>query len=171
MAYKMRVQPKITLLLITSLLILFVSLFACCGSKEVGFGIYLVDNGELVLSERHVEAYYGDSHTIALNEEGIEKWNSYMTWETIPKQKDSLHNKDFVLKIEGKEIYGGKFYSGASSMSYSGVVIMDAIIELDNDNNTIRIKFGYPAPSFGEGEDPRNAPEVIDFLEKQGLLR
>ncbi|UCB42285.1 MAG: hypothetical protein JSV77_07400 [Dehalococcoidales bacterium] len=171
MVYKMRVKLNISLLLITSLMVSFMSLLAGCGGEEVGFGIYLVDNGELVLSERHIDAYYGDTHTIELNEDGIRKWNSYMTWETIPKQKDSLHNKDFALKIEGKEIYGGKFYSGASSMSYSGVVIMDAIIELDNDRNTIRIQFGYPAPTFGEGEDPRDAPEVIDFLEKQGLLR
>ncbi len=171
MVYKMCAKPKISLLLITSLLLSFVSLLACCGSEEVGFGIYLIDSGELVLSEHHIEAYYGDTHTIELNEEGIRKWNSYMTWETIPKLADSLYSRDFVLKIEGKEIYRGKFSSMVSSTIYPGVVIMDAIIELDNDNNTIRIEFGYPGPAFGTGEDPRNAPEVIDFFEKQGLLR
>ena len=171
MVYKMRVKPKISLLLITALLLSFVGILACCGGEEVGFGIYLIDNGELVLSEHHIEAYYGDTHTIELNEKGIRKWNSYMTWETTPKLADSLYSRDFVLKIDGEEIYRGKFYSMVSSATYPGVVIMDAIIELDNDNNTIRIEFGYPLPGFGTGEDPRNAPEVIDFLEKQGLLR
>ena len=171
MVYKMRVKPKISLLLITSLLILFFNLLAGCGGEEVGFGIYLLDNDELVLSEHHIEVYYEDTHNIELNEEGIQKWNSYMTWETIPKQTESLHSRDFVLKIKGEEIYRGKFYSMVSSISYSGVVVMDALIELDSDHNTIRIEFGYPTPAFAEGEDPRNAPEVIDFLDKHGLLR
>ena len=151
---------------------------SCDSGEEPCFGIYLVDSRELVLSEHHIKAYrrdtqfYGDdTHVIELNEEGIQKWNSYMTWETIPKQADSLHSRDFVLKVEGKEIYQGKFYSGVSSASYPGVVIMDAVIELDNDHNTIRIEFGYPGSGFATGEDPRNSPEVIDFFEKQGLLK
>ena len=131
------------------------------------------------MSERHIQAYRRgvhfyeddtDTHVIELNEEGIEKWNSYMAYESIPKLSETLYQRDFVLKIEGEEIYRGKFYSMVSSMSYGGVVILDALVELDNDHNYIRIDYGYPTPSFATGEDPRNSSEIIDCLERLGLL-
>ena len=74
----------LTFLLITSVL--------SCGIEEdisvdePGFGIYLADTGELVLSEQHIKAYHRnvhltvseeeDTHAIELNQAGIEKWNS-----------------------------------------------------------------------------------------------
>lgn len=149
-----------------------------CGDEPC-FGIYLVDSGELVLSEQHIKAYrrgmhfYVDdteTHVIELNEEGISRWNSFMTYESIPKLTDSLCYRDFVLKIEGEEIYRGQFYSMASSTGYGGVVILDALFKLDNDNNCLWISYGYAWPELDPEEDPRNSPEVIDFLEQRGLL-
>jgi hypothetical protein len=147
---------------------------------EPCFAIYLVDSGELVLSEQHIKAYrrvtqfYEDdteTHIIELNEKGIEKWNSYMTHESTPELNETLYKRDFVVEIDREEIYRGKFYSMLSSMSYEGVVILDALIELDDDHNYIRIDWGYPTPRFATGEDPRNSPEIIDCLEKRGLLK
>ena len=152
-----------------TLVFTFICLSACNNNEPV-FGIYLVDSGELVLSEHHIEAYYQDSHIIELNKEGIEKWNSYMTYEGIPKLKDTLYTVDFVVKLKDKEIYGGKFYSGASSASYSGVVILDALMKLDESRNTISINFGY-GPVLDAGEDPRNNQEVLNYLDSQGLLK
>ncbi|HEY41196.1 MAG TPA: hypothetical protein G4O18_04985 [Dehalococcoidia bacterium] len=187
----MNLVKKTFLPLAVIILVSSIALMACGGEEEAGFnnssadngaepgfGIYLVDSGELVLSEYHIKAYRRgvqfyddvDTHVIELNEEGIEKWNSYMTYESIPKLADSLYSRDFILKIEGEEIYGGKFYSMVSSMSYGGVVILDALVELDNDHNYIRIDYGYPTPGFATGEDPRNSPEVIDYLERRSLL-
>ncbi len=153
--------------LILTLLLAFACLSAC--NNEPGFGIYLVDSGELVLSEHHIKAYYKDSHTIELNEEGIEKWNSYMTYGGIPKLQETLYQDDFVVKLKGKEIYRGKFYSMVSSLSYSGVVILDALMKLDESHNTIVIDWGY-GPVLHTGEDPRNNQEVFDYLENKGLL-
>jgi len=147
---------------------------------EPGFGIYLVDNGELVLSEQHIKAYYRnihlteaeeDTHAIELNKAGIEKWNSYMDYEGIPKLQDTLFKRDFAVRIEGKEIYRGKFYSMVSSSTYDRVVILDALLKLDEDNNRIYISYGYPASLFASSEDPRNSPEIISFLDKEGLLK
>lgn len=140
----------------------------CDGGEEVGFGIFLVDSGELVLSEQHIKAYHKDTHEIELNEEGIEKWNSYLTYETFPKL-GGLFSKDFLITIEGTEVYRGKFCSMASSLSYPGVIILDTLLALDSKNNTIRIEFGYPWPSSPE-EDPRNSSDVIYFFEERGLL-
>jgi len=139
-----KIPKKIFLLLVAALILSLSSLIACNSGEDIGFGIYLIDSGELVLSEHHIEVYHKDTHTIELNEEGIGKWNSYMTYETIPKLKDTLFSRDFVLKIGGEEIYRGKFYSAASSTNYSGVVIMDALVSLNEVNNAIRIEFGYP---------------------------
>ena len=142
----------------------------CDRGEEVAFGIFLVDSGELVLSEQHIKAYHKDTHKIELNVDGIQKWNSYMTYQTIPKLDDSLYSRDFMLRIEGKEIYRGKFYSSVSSASCSEVVILDALVKLDESNNTILIEYGYAWPVASNEEDPRNSPEVISYLEKQGLL-
>ncbi len=133
-----------------------------------------------MLSEQHIKAYYRNvhlteakeaTHAIELNEAGIEKWNSYMTYEAIPKLKDTLFGRDFVLKIEGKEIYRGKFYSSVSSASYDGVAILDALFKLNEGNNRILILSDYPWQVSNSEEDPRNSPEVINFLAKQGLLK
>ncbi len=154
------------------LLMLFITgSLACVGNDKTEFGIYLADSGELVLSEKHIKAYYPDAHTLELNEQGIEKWNSYLTYTTIPKLDQCLFLKDFVLKIKGDEIYRGKFYSAVSSISYSGIVIMDALFKLDSTNSTIWIKNSYPG-SFSENQDdPRNDLRIIEFFEKKGLLK
>lgn len=156
------------------LLPLLVSLalaWACVSDQNPGFGIYLVDSGELVLSEDHIKTYYQDTHTIELNEAGVEKWNSYMTYTAIPKLDACLFSEDFVLKVEGDEIYRGKFYSMASSITCPGVVIMDALLKLDAAHNTITIELGHPGPSPDDGEDPRDNPRVIRFFERKGLLK
>ena len=57
-----------------------------------------------------------------------------------------------------------------SSASYLGIVIMDAIIMLGDNGNTVSIEFGYAWPPSDTEEDPRNSPEVLDFLKKEGLL-
>ena len=134
-----------------------------------------------MLSEQHIKAYHRnvhltvseeeDTHAIELNQAGIEKWNSYMTYEGIPQLKDTLYKRDFVIKVKGKEIYGGKFYSGLSSTIYDGIIILDTIMKLGGERNCIYISNGYfEGRSFSE-KDPRNSPEVIDFLDKQGLLK
>ena len=109
-----------------------------------GFGIYLADSGELLLSDAHIVAFNSVNNTFELNEIGIERWNSHLDFQTIPKLNDSLFSQDFVIIIEGTEIAKGKFWSSVSSGIYSGIVILDALIKLDSNHNTIRLGSGYP---------------------------
>lgn len=162
------ITNKTSILLITTLFLLTSLLLSCDGGEDVGFGIFLVDSGELVLSEQHIKVYHKNTHEIELNEEGIEKWNSYLPYETIP-QLGGLFAKDFLITIEGTEVYRGKFYSAASSTSYPGVIILDTLFALDSKNNTIKIEFWYPGPLSPE-EDPRNSSAAISFFEEQRLL-
>jgi hypothetical protein len=157
-------------------------ILSCSLTKNYSdFGIYLADTGELVLSEQHIKAYHRnvhlteseeeDTHAIELNKAGIEKWNSYMTYEGIPKLKDTLYKRNFILKVEGEEIYRGKFYSMVSSLSFDGVVILDALMKLGDNDNRIYISYGYPISLNAAEKDPRNNPILLDYLDSHGLLK
>ena len=160
-------SKKTSILLITTLFLLTSLLLSCDGG--VGFGIFLVDSGELVLSEQHIKKYCKDTHEIELNEEGIEKWNSYMTYEAIPRlDKSLLFEEDFLVTIEGTEAYRGHFSSIAVSVIPPGVTIVDTLFKLESEHNTIKIDIGFPY--FVNGDDPRNNQDIFDFFEKRGML-
>ena len=162
------ITKKTSILLITTLFLLISLLLSCDGGEDVGFGIFLVDSGELVLSEQHIKIYHKETHEIELNEDGIEKWNSYMTYTTIPRLAETLCGEDFLIMVEGTEAYRGRFSSYVVSTIPPGVTIVDTLFKLDSEHNSIRIDIGYPY--FPSGEDPRNNPDIFGFLEEQGLL-
>jgi hypothetical protein len=137
-------------------------------------GIYLVDTGELVLSDQDMAAYLRDTHEIVLNESGIEKWNLYVIWGSsggfpVPGT-GGLYQKEFALRIDNREIYRGHFWSALSSMSCEGIVILDALLPCDGVHSTIQIENGYPGPSPGT-EDPRDNAELLNFFAARGLLQ
>ncbi len=140
--YQRMNNKKFLLILLTSLF-LIVSL--SCNSDQVGLGIYLVDTGELVLSDNEIQTYHSDDSSLELNPDGIEKWNSYLASVKEPKLSDSLFAREFVLKIEGREICRGKFWSFVSSTSCPEIVILDSLFPLNADHNILWIKGGYPA--------------------------
>lgn len=137
-----------------------------CSHNETtpsSFGIYLADTGELVISDEHIESYNASTHEIALNEAGIEKWNSYITG-TPPTLAQSLFSKEFSVKVNDLEMYRGKFWSIASSIVEDGVTIQEALFELDSGNNTISIGYNCFAEmyeqqtsSFFETQTPQSS--------------
>ena len=136
------------------------------------FDIYLVDTGELVISDQDIASYNASTHEITLNDDGIKRWNSYIPYNDsfnppIPKL-GGLYQREFSVKVNGEEIYRGKFWSAASSQSYDDIVILDVLSSLDDENNTIRIDNGYPVSNSSSG--PTNDPRIIDFFDKTGLL-
>jgi hypothetical protein len=166
---------------------------ACSGGYEApselsDFGIYLKDTGELVISGEHIEAYHiyyddhrmmtgsdfreemGDSvHTIELNPEGIEQWNSFRKFDG-KLLAASLYHKDFVVKLSGKKMYEGVFSSMASSCIYDGVVIMESIIGMNEEDNRFHIFDAGASIGAAPAEGLINAPEIIGFMEEHGLL-
>ena len=167
----MSVVLKIGLRLLLAAAVILLGGCLACGDDVPGFGIYLVDNGELVLSEDHIEAYDADSHTIELNEAGLEKWSSYVVTTPSPKLKDTLNSREFAVKVKGETMYQGTFGSMISSRIYEGIVIMEPTFNFGFDGNTIRIEYNYPGPAVNPEDDPRNHPELLDFFEEKGLLR
>jgi len=150
-------------------LILLSGIISCNLERKENFGIYLEDNGELMLWERHIQAYDPAENTLELNAEGIKRWNSYQNYQDIPKLVDSLFQSRFILKIEGKEICRGTFWSYASSASYSGVVILDSLFTLDDEHNLLWIRSEYPGVA---GKlDPLIGIELESFFKEQGKLK
>jgi hypothetical protein len=123
--------------------------------SEKGFGIYLQESGELVISDLEIVSYNKTSHEIKLTDAGVER---------IEGLQVPLNGAGFVIRVEGEEIYRGAFWSPISSLPYHGVVIETLVT-----NNSVKIEAGYPSSQF-QGEDPRDNPKVLDYLEKVGKL-
>ncbi len=162
---------KKTSCLLSVALLLFIFLLLSCDDTEEKFGIFLIETGELVLSGEHIEAYHVEAHEIELNKQGIEKWNSYMTYETIPRLYQTLNSKDFVVKVGNDEVYRGKFLSMVSSTIPDGIIIVDSLFKLDDTHNTIQIELGYIEPQSEDNKDPRNNTKVLNFFKGRGLLK
>lgn len=122
-----------------------------------GFGIYLSESNELVVSDEDVVWYNKTSHEIRLTAGGVEK---------IRALRVPVAGIPFVIKIDGKEIYAGSFWTSVSSLNYSGIVV--DVLKIRDD--TIKIEKGYPSPEFFKGVDPRNSSEVFDYFQKIGKL-
>ena len=140
--------------------------FSATPTTSSTFGIYLVEAGDLVLSDQDIAAYVRATHEIKLNESGIAKWKS---WTSHLGRPEGLYRKDFAIRIDNKEIYRGKFWSMISSLSYEGVVILDVAFPRAPD--TIQIEYGYPGSWHGSKDDPRSSPEIFDFFAKKGMLK
>jgi hypothetical protein len=134
------------------------------------FEIYLTDTGELVLSDREILAYYGAENAFALNEKGISKWNSYQTYPDIPKLSQSLYQRDFIIKLNGKEICRGKFYSMASSASYSGIAIIDSLFKADSAHDKLWLISDYPSSTLGNEYSDINS-KLKNVFDNHSMLR
>lgn len=122
------------------------------------FSIYLKGSHELIISDKHINAYYRDTHEIELNAEGVKR---------IRFLKE-LRGKDFVVKVNDTEIYKGKFWSKIYSSINPGVIINDAPRA---DNDKIKIDFGYPSTQYATDKDPRNNQEIMDCFKEKGILK
>jgi len=125
--------------------------------KIEGFGIFLMENDELVISEKEIVVYNGSSHEIILTEKGTKRIEDLSP--RVP-----LDGTRFVLRIKGENIYGGWFWSPISSMACSEVVLQTIVT-----HNTIKIEAGYPHSAF-QGEDPRNNPKIFNYFMSVGKL-
>lgn len=138
-------------------------------NADVEFGIYILEDGELVLSDKHIESYNKKSHKIGLNEKGAQKWKSYILYDEsfdppIPKL-GGLYGKEFIIKLHGKGIYKGKFYSSSSSMFENGVLLYDTM--LLGENNTLKVEF---RPQEMSDEDPRSNKALMNYFQQKGIL-
>ncbi len=121
-----------------------------------GFGIFSLENNELLISDVDIVSYNKSSHEIKLTDEGVEK---------IKALQVPVRGKPFVVMLNGREMYNGSFWTPISSISYSGIVIETLV-----HNNTIKIEMGYPTSKFFENKDPRDQSEIFGHFQKVGKL-
>ena len=124
------------------------------------FGIYVLNNNELIISDDEIVWYNKSSHEIKLTEEGAEKIDAI-------KMISVTYGEPFVLKIGDQEIYSGCFWTPMSSVSHQGIIIETLV---DPSDNTIKLEMGYPSGSL-QDSDPRNDPMIFDHFQKMGKLK
>ncbi len=151
-----------------SLVILIIAVLAVVGgfyftnqlrTSSERFGIYLLKNNELVISDNEIIWYNKSSHEIKLTDEGVKKIQALNVVSVI-------YGEPFVLKIGDQEIYNGSFWTPISSIGFQGIAI-ETFVWADN---TIKLENGYPPGSLQDG-DPRNDPRILDHFQKLGKLK
>jgi hypothetical protein len=108
---------KIALVILVVVVVVAAGTFHLMGQLEgsaESFGLYLLSNNELVLSDEEIVWYDTISYEIKLTDDGAKK----ITALDVP-----VDGCPFVIKVDGKEIYDGSFWVSFSSLSYSGIVI------------------------------------------------
>ena len=162
---------RISITAISFFIILSLLLSGCSLEPGSELGIYLTDTGELVLCESDISSFDSEHMFLELNKNGIKRWNSFAPTGIAPKLADTLHARDFVFKLEGEELFEGKFWSLASSQMHVGPVIEGSLFEMNEAGNRLFIKYGCP-PTMAD--DPGMLETVkeklIQHFGKAGLL-
>src|SRR4030042_1944486 len=156
-----RINTGITIIIILIIILIYLFLNYISQITERKFGVYLLENDELVISDIDIVSYNKTSQVMELTEGGADK---------IQNLKVEMEGKPFVIKLDGREMYNGSFWTSISSISSSGVVILtdDAFV---NGNwvdlsliNSMVIQLGYPSSGFYKGEYPINNSEIFDYF-------
>jgi hypothetical protein len=128
-------------------------------SSSGEFGLYLIDNGELIISDRDILSYNKTIHEIKLTEGGVERFKGL-----------DLYQRNFVIKLNGVEMYEGAFWSYLSSRIYEGTVILDVNLIQEGVSDSIIIEPWYPPGLYKGSEDPRLNIEIFNYFQKIGKL-
>ena len=159
--------------IVLTVLALLVLSFSSCDTEQregVGFAISLLESRELILTDEHVAAYVWDEHRILLTPKGVERWESFVRFDKSQdppiRKLGRLTTKEFVVTLNGVQMYGGHFSSMVSSLLNPGVLLYDT---LGVPSDEVRISFtrldGIPEV------DPRALPEIEAYFRKQGKLK
>ena len=120
----------------------------------------LMDQPVITLAD--IISYTQATHAIELNQDAYQRIQDLFL---LPVDVDGM---PFVVSVDGEPVYGGAFWTLASSLIFEGVTIMDP---LASDSNIIRLELGYPTTEFASGIDPRSDARIMAALEAAGKLR
>jgi hypothetical protein len=155
-----------------ALMLLLMWLFCCSMEQEksAGFELSLAASGEVILKDVDIAAYIWGKHRIVLTPKGVERWQSFVPFDSsydppIPKM-GGLFGKEFVIKLNGVEMYRGHFWSMCSSQLKPGVLIYETLGVIQD---ALWIEFERPHNKVED--DPRGRPEIQAYFRKQGKLK
>lgn len=151
----------------------FLLLVGCNPEKPEIFAVYLVDTNQMIFSEEDIASYDATTNTFTFTDEGAKKMQSYQTSMYLD---DGLYQKAFVAKLGDEELYSGNFWSGASSLATSGIIISDVLM-ISPDFNTLTVTAGYPTSysmselSSDSDNDKINDPKLIKHFKEIEKLK
>ncbi len=122
--------------------------------QDARFAVYLVDSKQMVFSDEDIELYDAATHTFTFTKDGAEKMKSYQSSLQIDT---GLYQKSFIAKLGDEEIYSGKFWTGLSSLSESGIVMTDVAM-VGPTYNTLTVASSYPSEEIS----PENKTTIDD---------
>ena len=131
------------------------------------FCVELAESGESVFCEQDLLYYDQQAFVFALNQSGLEHFSEL----GITNQTDNyLYQKEFVAKFGQTELFRGHFWSGLSSLSQDGIVLLDVLM-LDNEHNTLALYSGYPGIELkAKDEALVNSADLIDHFRALGIV-
>ena len=106
--------------------------------------------------------YDWENHTLDVTEESYQHITEAIGG-SVP-----VNGRPFVVVANDERIYAGAFWTLASSLSFSGVVIMDPAF---SENRSLTFTLGYPTEEYFNGDDPRDDSRIWEVLEKLGLVQ
>ncbi len=148
-------MKKILLTLVSLLIITGCSPAASESAQPAKFAVYFTDTNEIVFSEDDLLAYDDTTDTFSFTDDAVKRLKPQTTPPTLD---DSLYQKPFTVKIGNEEIYTGKFWSGVSSMSENGIIMLDTLM-LSPKNNTLTVYRNYPDSSPLTDKEKTQLPE------------
>lgn len=97
-------------------------------TKNPDFGIYLVKNNQLLISQDDVVSYNPDTYTFKLTDEAVKRLDSYSVYgeNRTPKMDNGLYQQEFSMMLNDTVLYAGVFWSNVSSLSHEGLVLLDS---------------------------------------------
>ena len=107
------------------------------------------------LSYNQIKAYNPDNYTATLT----------VPLSQLSGYQSNVRGHMFVVTVDGKRIYCGFIQPLISSAYLNWIVINEPLVSEGKDKN-LKINFN----SLTADKDPRNNPEIIDRLEKEGKL-
>ena len=117
--------------------------------------------GESIISYDDIISYDTTAHILSL---------SYPR-DSLKINIKSVYGEPFLVTLDSAKIYGGWFWTPASSIPCHWVVIEPDALFDSLATNEIRIKLGYPNEKHFQGEDPRNDRKIFDRLVMDGKAR
>jgi hypothetical protein len=111
-----------------------------------------------ILSGADIRQYSTETHEIGLTQAARERINEL----AVP-----TGGRSFVVTVGDEPIYGGAFWTLASSLSFDGVVVEVPLIDA-----SMRLQLGYPESlDLFRGQDLRSDSRVLQSLDQAGKLK
>jgi hypothetical protein len=167
---------------IAAAIFISVCLFGCLEDNEStnrylpgDFCIFLKGTNELVISGEGIKEYRiskknFEQAEIVLNDEGIKLINNFAVYDSpvYPERPNyrKIYMKEFVVKLKGREVYSGIFYSAISSAIPPGIVIEDVMLSEGIRNLGIHKSDLCNTPVT----DLINGKEILEYFSKFNKL-